>query len=271
MNPLVFFVELSGFVFIAFSVFWSIVALMFHRRFNIPLPVALALGFVLQAVGFAIMLGISLTSKAQKASFNTPEAYGSDPFGTATASFPDPFQSQAPQGFSYPEPTYKPRDNSRVLFWVLSGLGSILLIAAAPLNWFYSFSASNSELSVGIFSSGLEVWLLFTLLATVAAVALAIKDWSAFSPILIGYFASWWFALSLAALTARVSFVNGMSSLFQLPNLISYSDGMTETVAQRVGEAWLVVMPGSLVLLAAAYWAAHRYAQSGKASTNQFI
>lgn len=269
MDFLTFFFQLSGFIFVAFSVFWSIVAFMFHKRFNTPLPVALALGFVLQAVGFAIMLGISLTSKAQKASFNPAPQYGSDPFGSSGAQFADPFGSS--QGFSYPEPSYKARDNSRILLWILSGVGSILLIAAAPLNWFYSFSQSNAELSVGIFSSGLEVWLLFTLLATVTAVALAIKDWSAFTPILIGYFASWWFALSLAALTSRVAFVNGMSALFQLPNLITYTDGMSETVAQRVGEAWLVVLPGSMLLLAAAYFAAYRYAQSGKASTNQFI
>lgn len=269
MDPLRFFLELSGFVFIAFSVFWSIVALMFHKRFNIPLPVALALGFVLQAVGFAIMLGISLTSKAQKASFNPTPQFGSDPFGSEVSQFADPFQGS--QRFSYPEPSYKARDNSRILLWILSGVGSILLIAAAPLNWFYSFSQSNNELSVGIFSSGLEVWLLFTLLATVTAVALAIKDWSAFTPILIGYFAAWWFALSLAALTSRIAFVKGMSAFFQLPDLITYSGGMSETVAQRVGEAWLVVLPGSMLLLAAAYFAAYRYAQSAKASTNQFI
>ncbi len=61
MDLFTFFLELSGYIVLVFSLFWSVVAVMFHGKLKMPLPAALALGFVLQAVGFALMLIISFS------------------------------------------------------------------------------------------------------------------------------------------------------------------------------------------------------------------
>lgn len=272
MDLLTFFLELSGFILLAFSLFWSVVSVMFHSKFEVPLPAALALGFVLQAVGFALMLVISFAKKSEKKSWNG--SLPADPFAASHQISSDPFSfNQSPEFDA--APTYKRRalEPAKIPSLVLVLLGSVLLFVSAPLTWFYSFSADGTETTVGIFSSGLEVWLLFTILALIAGLALSINKWSALSPVLIGYFSAWWFALSLAALSSRLAFINGMSAVFQLPNVIvtSGTGQLSEIVNQRVGDAWLVVLPASILLLSAAYYMAYRYSKSVEAERANFF
>ncbi len=272
MDLLTFFLELSGFIFLAFSLFWSVISVMFHSKLGLPLPAALALGFVLQAVGFALMLVISFAKKSEKKSWNS--SLPADPFAANAVMNNDPFSHNQPQEFDAVSP-YRRRglDPSKIPSLVLVLLGSVLLFISAPLTWFYSFSADGTETTVGILSSGLEVWLLFTILALIASLALSLNKWSALSPVLIGYFSAWWFALSLAALSSRLAFINGMSAVFQLPNVIvtSGTGQLSEVVNQRVGDAWLVVLPASILLMSAAYYMAYRYSKSIEAERANFL
>lgn len=263
--------ELSGYIYIAFSLFWGVVAIMFHRKLNIPLPAALALGLVLQVVGFAIMLLIGLVFKTKQSQAVAYPTSTSDPFATPGFSQADPFGPGAFGVFDSYGEVSKPRTElglMRIVVFGLAGLGIVLLVLAAFLPWFYSLA--DIEVSIGLISSGIEVWLLASVLAVVAAVLLSLKRWSPISPILVGYFSSWWVALSLASMTNRLAFVNGVTSIFQLPNLITYQGGgSVEVVSQRIGEAWLALLPAGLLMLAAAYLFALQYSkESSSANTN---
>lgn len=265
-----FFIELSGYIYIAFSLFWAIVAVMFHQRLNIPLPVALALGLVLQVVGIAIMLLIGLVFKAKQVSYTATPNFQSDPFGGrggfATS---DPFGGQ--DTYVTPAKSKTELGLTKVLAFGISGLGAVLLVLAAFLPWFYSYG-TDVEIEVGLISSGIEIWLLLTVLSVVAGVLLSLKSWSLFSPLLVGYFASWWVALSLASLTNRLAFVNGMSAIYQLPNVISFGGGGGSfAVSQRVGEAWLALLPAGMLLLAAAFIFAYKFALESKARKANFF
>lgn len=273
MGLVTFFLELSGFIFLAFALFWSVISTMFHKKLDIPLPAALALGFVLQAIGLALMLLISFARKSEKASLGNLVA-PADPFAQSTGMISDSFAGthEVPHEYSLHSPR-RGLDPSKIPPLVLTLLGLVLFISSVPLTWFYSFAADGSETSVGIFSSGLEVWLLFTVLAAVAALVLSVKNWSMLSPLLIAYFSAWWSALSLAALTNRMAFIDAMSAVFQLPNVIVTSGigELSQIVNQRVGEAWLVTLPASIFLLSASYYMAYRYATSAEAEKANFF
>lgn len=270
MDFLKFFIELSGYIYIAFSLFWAIVAVMFHQRLHIPLPAALALGLVLQVVGFAIMLLIGLVFRAKQADSTSAPNFQSDPFGgNAGFGTSDPFGTG--DVYAIPASSKVELGFTKVLVFGMAALGAVLLVLAAFLPWFYSLG-TDVELEIGLISSGIEIWLLLTILSVVAGVLLSFRSWSLLSPLLIGYFASWWVALSVASLTNRLAFVNGMSAIYQLPNVISYQGGGSSfVVSQRVGEAWLALLPAGMLLLAAAFIFAYKFASDSVARKTNFF
>lgn len=263
MNLVAFVANLSGFIYVALSVFWTVVAVVFHKKLKTPLPVALALGFMLQAVGFGVMLFLGLAHRADREYSSSLESGGGAPFSDNSGFASDPFGGGSSHSIDLAfQNTRPPIDRSRLLPIGLLAAGILVLLAASPLNWFYSASDNFEELGIGIFSSGLEVWILFTVLAAAASVVFVFRRWSAAAPILLGYFSGWWLALSLAALTSRLAFVQGMAAIFQLPDVVTSAGGYSAIVSQRVGEAWLLVLPASLLILAAAFILASGYSKA---------
>lgn len=263
MDPVGFVTHLSGYIYIALSIFWTVTAVVFHKRLRTPLPVALSLGFVLQAVGFGVMLFLGLAHKADREYSASIDSGVGGPFSGSSNLGGDPFGSYSPRSsdFNFQE-NNSALDRSKFLPLGLLGGGILLLLVASFLKWFYSSSDNFGELGIGVLSSGLEVWILLTIFVGITSTVFILRRWSAAAPMLLAFMSGWWFALGLAALTSRLAFVLGMASVFQLPDVVSSTIGYDAIVSQRVGEAWLLVFPASILMLAAAFLLASSYAKA---------
>ena len=127
----------------------------------------------------------------------------------------------------------------------------MLLTGSLFMTWFYTISPLQGVLKVTAFSTGFEFWVFFTLITLATSVALSISKPSRIGAVAVAWFGSWWFLLSVAAITSRDTFIPAVSKFYDIPNLI-----FTDTIfnfglvrAHDLGEAWYVLFFASLLML----------------------
>ena len=252
---------LSGYLFFGFAIFWSIVGIALHRDLDAPVWLALLLTFSLQFLGMAILLIRYFVMRAKNEA-ELMEADWSSTSWNEGASFSSTDWDSS--GESWDESPIKSKNPmSWTIFGLLAAAFTGMLITVW-LPWFYQ-SIDLVDPAVFVFSSGLEVWLLLSMVSfATAAVLVFFRKVYLWMVILVGHFATWWLALSLASLIDRLSFIRAMEAMFNLPNLITGIDAGFgfEFVSQTAGEAWFVIFPCSALAVAAAYLLARDYSQN---------
>jgi len=273
MGILEFFGSLFFYVWFTSAIFWAIAASAFASWARLDFKLAIPVGLVFQGAGL-IGLGIYYAIKKQSptqpfgySAVNTPQAnpfavndpfgssnagaFGSSPFGSSTTAY-DPFAG----------PTNNRRPGLSGWIKTLPGasvvFGSIAVILAFVwslfLTWFNITTSDRQSGSINAFSTGFEFWVFITIGLIITSVILCIKKPSLISAVLLALSGSWWLMLSTASLTAREIFVPAVDKLFQIPNLVTSTDGYSATWAFDVGAAWYVVFFNSVLLLVASCW-----------------
>ena len=252
---------LSGYLFFGFAIFWSIIGVALHRNLDAPMWLALLLTFGLQFLGMAILLIRYFVLRAKNEA-DLMETDWSGKSWNEDESYPSADWSSSEDSWEHP-----PEQNRNPMTWTIFGLlaaAFIGMLITVWLPWFYQ-SIDLVDPAVFVFSSGLEVWLLLSLASfSAAAVLVFFQKVYLWTVILVGHFATWWLALSLASLIDRLSFIRAMEAMFNLPNLITGLDAGLgfEFVSQSAGEAWFAIFPCSALAVGAAYLLARAYSQN---------
>jgi len=273
MGILEFFGSLFFYVCFTSAIFWAISASAFASWARLDFKLAIPVGLVFQGAGL-IGLGVYYAIKKQSpnqpfgySAVNAPQANpfaSTDPFGSSSAgAFGSSAFGSNTQTF---DPFAGPTNNRRPGFnsWIktLPGgsvvFGSLAVIATFVwslfLTWFNITTSDGQAGSINAFSTGFEFWVFITIGLIITSVILCIKKPSLISAVLLALSGSWWLMLSTASLTAREIFVPAVDKLFQIPNLVTSTDGYSATWAFDVGAAWYVVFFNSVLLLVASCW-----------------
>lgn len=261
MDVVTFASQISGYLFLGFAIFWSVAGVALHGRLESPLWLAFTLTFTLQFLGMTILLIRYFFLRANNEAKLVESDWSPDTWSESQESVSFGWQS----GSEVED--YGERKGKSLSSWTIFGLLSAAFLGMTLtiwLPWFYQ-TIELFDPAVYVFSSGLEVWLLFSLASFASAAALSLFGKTyLWTSLLVSHFASWWLALSLASLIDRLSFIRAMEAMFNLPNLITGLEGGFgfEFVSQTAGEAWFVIFPASALAVAAAYLLARDYSQT---------
>lgn len=289
MGLIEFFGSLFFFVWFTSAIFWGIAATAFASKYRIDFKLAIPLGAIFQWLGLVILIIFYFVRKENndqspkfgqqdRFSANAPGSnpfMASDPFGNSSSNIFDAgISSSANEGVNFANNPFASPTQKRITRfsgWLntLPGgfiiYGSIAVIAAFIwslfLTWFNIVTPGRGADGINAFSTGFEFWVFITIGVIIAALIVALKRPALVSAVLLAMVGSWWLMLSTASLTARDVFVSGVDKLFQIPNLITSTEGYSETWAFDVGSAWYVLFFNSIILLVASCWliaVAHR-------------
>jgi hypothetical protein len=156
-------------------------------------------------------------------------------------------------GFFEEKPKYIKTTAGSVQLWSSVGLIPIL-IGSLFMDWFFVAGVDGSNFGLKAFSTGFDFWIILTIVGIGGSILLSIKNPSRWGAVILAWFGSWWFLLSTASLTAREVFVEGVSLVYQIPELLQKYDipliGSIKTYAFDVGAAWYVILCCSILMVA---------------------
>jgi hypothetical protein len=140
----------------------------------------------------------------------------------------------------------------KVQLWSSAALVPVL-IGAMFMDWFFISGLDGSTYGIKAFSTGFDFWVIMTILAVILSVGFSYRSPSRWGALLLAWFGTWWFLLASASLTSRDVFVEGVSLLYQLPDLLQNIDipfiGSIQTYAFEVGAAWYVILASSILMI----------------------
>lgn len=158
-------------------------------------------------------------------------------------------------GYFEEKPKYIKTTAGRVQLW--SSLGLIpILVGSLFMDWFFVAGVDGSNFGLKAFSTGFDFWIILTIVGIGGSLLLSIKNPSRWGAVVLAWFGSWWLLLASASLTAREVFIQGVSLVYQIPELLQKYDiplvGSIKTYAFDVGSAWYVILCSAILMIAGA-------------------